>query len=162
MHSQDNAEQEFWAQVDKDGPLPSCAPHLGPCWVWIGQRDPDGYGFFYRLGPGIKSHRVAYEWLIGPIPLGCHIDHLCRLPSCVNPAHMEPVSIRENVLRGLGPTAQNARKTHCKRGHPFTPENTYQRKHGRECITCVRERYLRVSEDIVQRRRWAERRPRKR
>lgn len=86
-----------------------------------------------------KVHRVVYEALVGPIPDGMVIDHLCRQPSCVNPAHLEPVTRRENVLRGLTLPAANARKTHCKHGHEFTPENTYLFPTGtRGCRTCAR------------------------
>jgi len=83
-----------------------------------------------------------YEALIGPIPEGLVIDHLCRVRNCVNPAHMEPVTNTENVLRGTGPTAVNAQKTHCKHGHPLTPDNLVKRTDRRECMECrrIRER----------------------
>jgi hypothetical protein len=83
------------------------------------------------------AHRLAYELFVGPIPEGQTIDHLCRNRPCVNPGHLEVVDMRTNLLRGSSPTAQNARKTHCKHGHEFTPENTAL-KQGRYriCRTC--------------------------
>jgi hypothetical protein len=114
------------------------------CWLWRGGSrvtTPAGekYGDFYWGPPRIhiQAHRAAYELLVGPIPAGLTLDHLCRTTLCVNPEHLEPVTMRENALRGKGPTAVNARKTHCKRGHEFTPENTYvYPRGGRECRTC--------------------------
>lgn len=127
----------FWIKVDlsvADG-----------CWPWTGTIIPGkGYGSFKVNGQAVRVHRFAYELLVGPIPAGLQIDHLCRNRACVNPAHMEPVTNRENVLRGKGPSAENARKTHCARGHPFTPENVYRqpsRPHSRECRECARSRW---------------------
>lgn len=104
------------------------------CWLWK-KPTPNGYG---RVGL-VWAHRLAYELLVGPIPTGLELDHLCRAPACVNPAHLEPVTHFENLRRGNGPAAINARKTHCIRGHGFTAENTYRPPSGdRRCRTCVR------------------------
>ena len=85
------------------------------------------------------AHRVVYEILVGPIPVGLELDHLCRNRACVNPDHLEPVTTRTNLLRGYSPWACRARQTHCKRGHEFTPENTYGTGDGRRyCRTCRR------------------------
>lgn len=86
------------------------------------------------------SHRFAYELLVGPVPEGMQLDHLCRNRWCCNPEHLELVTPRENTLRGVGPSAVNAVKTHCKNGHEFTPENTRvdQRTGERGCWTCRR------------------------
>ncbi len=89
----------------------------------------------------VNAHRFAYELLVGLIPVGLQIDHLCRNPSCCNPTHMEPVLPTENLRRGFSPSALNARKTHCKHGHEFTEENTYIRPSTsgwRVCKECAR------------------------
>ena len=94
----------------------------------------------------VLAHRFAYELLRGPIPEGMTIDHLCRTRSCVNPEHFEVVTRGENVLRGVGPPAMNARKTHCAKGHPLVEGNLVlnRLKHGyRECLICSREYHLR-------------------
>lgn len=108
------------------------------CWLWLGSKDQKGYGYFGLAGKNKKAHRIA--WLIthGEIPDGLVIDHLCRVPSCVNPAHIEPVTNRENVLRGISPLANFAKLTHCKYGHPLTGDNVTPRGYGRRCKTCRR------------------------
>lgn len=107
------------------------------CWLWTGSLNTGGYGqLMVRAGVNRTVHRLAYQLLVGPIPQGLQLDHLCRTRSCFNPAHLEPVQARTNVLRGVGPAAANSRKTHCKHGHEFTPENTYLVRTGRECRTC--------------------------
>ncbi|MFF5703430.1 HNH endonuclease signature motif containing protein [Streptomyces sp. NPDC012794] len=99
----------------------------GSCWIWCGQRTRDGYGRYSGSG----AHRVIYEALVGPIPEGLEIDHLCRVVSCVNPEHLEPVDRLENMRR------RYEIYTHCKTGHEFTPENTYVMPNGRRsCRTC--------------------------
>jgi len=87
------------------------------------------------------AHRVYHEFFKGPIPEGFEPDHLCRVRHCVNPDHLELVTKKENILRGIGPAAENARKTHCPQGHAYAPANTYRSSRGeRVCRTCKRAR----------------------
>jgi hypothetical protein len=80
---------------------------------------------------------LVYELLVGPVGADLTLDHLCRNRACVNPDHLEPVTIAVNVLRGESPPARNARKTHCPQGHEYTPDNTYYNQKGwRACATC--------------------------
>lgn len=126
-------EIRFWQNVNGQA---------GPdgCWPWIGKLNADGYGLFTGSRRRVRAHRFAYELLVGPIPDGLVLDHLCRNPCCVNPTHLEPVTIRENVLRGVGPSAKHAVKTHCVNGHPFDSVNTHITAQGwRKCRACERE-----------------------
>jgi hypothetical protein len=110
------------------------------CWEWHGPLDSHGYGQA-RISRRMRlMHRAIYESMRGPIPTGLTLDHLCRIPSCVNPDHLEPVSHRENILRGIGPAAQNAKKTVCLHGHPLDGlryDHT-RRNPRRFCRTCGR------------------------
>ena len=106
------------------------------CWLWEGTMGDHGYGFLWSGGKNLQVHRWSYGYFVGPIPAGLQLDHLCRNRRCVNPAHLEPVTARENTLRGYGPTSLNAVKTHCKRGHPFDATNTGYEPKGRFCIPC--------------------------
>lgn len=131
-------EHRFWSKVKK----------TDLCWLWTAGRFPSScgyYGCFRADGRNIRAHRYAYELLVGPIPEGLQLDHLCRNTLCVNPDHLEPVTARENNMRGFGVGAEHARKTHCHRGHPFSDENTrINPKDGRRiCATCHRERNAR-------------------
>ena len=133
-------EKRFWPKVNKNGPVSDFRPDLGQCWLWTASKDGRGYGRFRFGGRTQYAHRIAYEWLVGPIPGGLGIDHLCRVHNCVNPAHLEPVTQRENILRGNGVAAQHVRKTHCLRGHPLSGENLYVTPCGwRACLACKRE-----------------------
>ncbi|HSS09404.1 MAG TPA: HNH endonuclease [Acidimicrobiales bacterium] len=121
--------ERFWSKV-KITPT---------CWLWTGNRNPNGYGILgITVVPGrrtkVGAHRIAYELLVGPIPEGLTIDHLCRVRHCVNPAHLEPVTQGENTRRG-----GNAKRTHCLRGHPLDGENLYIKPSGqRTCRACLR------------------------
>lgn len=130
----------FWQFVYPD-------PNTG-CWLW-GGATYCGYG---RVSAGgakartLVAHRVAYELLVGPIPVGLTLDHLCRVHECVNPTHLEPVTQRVNTLRGTGSGARAIRTGQCHRGHAFSPENTridIKKSDGipfRVCRACARTR----------------------
>lgn len=114
---------------------------LGDCWEWTGYRKSDGYG---RFSPAqhksTLAHRHAYETLIGPIPPGLVLDHLCRNHGCVNPDHLEPVTQAENLRRGYGPGWRAYRSGYCLRGHALTGENVGTQGPGwRYCKTCRAE-----------------------
>jgi hypothetical protein len=111
------------------------------CWL-METNEPHGYGKVWHEGRNAYAHRITYERFRQPIPTGLTIDHLCRVRNCVNPWHLEPVTMRENLLRGTGASAVNAKRTHCAQGHEFTEENTGVRKTGeRYCRACRREDY---------------------
>lgn len=118
------------------------------CWDWVGAVTRGGYGTVWVAGKQkvCRAARFYYEKEVGPIPDGLTIDHLCRNHLCVNPAHLEAVTNRENGLRGYGVGALNARKTHCKYGHPLSGDNLYKlwrrdvRAYERVCRECRRRR----------------------
>lgn len=121
------------------------------CWLWTGARHAKyGHGMFgyNAMGRNVTRyvHRWVYEQLVGPIPEGLVLDHVrergCTNTNCCNPAHLEPVSNGTNTLRGVGPTADRARQTHCKRGHPLSGENLYvhPKRGHRHCRECSRLR----------------------
>lgn len=137
--------ERFWAKVDKSGPTPANRPDLGPCWNWIGAKLWSGYGYVQVGWPGkrrnIRAHRISYELAKGKIPKELEPDHLCRNRACVNPNHLEAVTRKVNVLRGIGFAAVNAKKTHCPKGHEFTKQNTYYQNGGRRyCRECKLKR----------------------
>lgn len=123
-------EQRFWQKVEQSP----------DCWEWKAYRDNCGYGRF-KMGKSMRNaHAVAYELLVGEVPDGFELDHLCRNRGCVNPAHLEVVTHRTNTMRGVSPHALNAKKTHCINGHEFNAENTYFRPGPtprRDCRQCL-------------------------
>ena len=123
-------EDRFWSKVgytDYDG-----------CWRWKGTISDTGYGVLSINHKPNYAHRLAYQFMIGQIPEGLTLDHLCRNRTCVNPAHLEPVTAGENVLRGNSLNAINKRKTICVHGHPLSGDNLYTRPDNgnRQCKTC--------------------------
>ena len=106
------------------------------CWLWQGGRNNSGYGSF--RGQGV--HRYAYEKWVGPIAPRMTIDHLCKVKLCINPTHLEAVSLRENILRGRGWVWHHVQATHCPQGHPYDAENTNHRRGRRYCRACERAR----------------------
>lgn len=131
----------------------------GECWPWLGRRGRNGYGIAVipmSRGEGTSAHRLVWELLNGPVPDGWQVDHLCHDPAscalgsacphrcCVNPTHLEPVTPKTNLMRSGSFVAVNATKTHCYKGHPFGPENTYVAPNGRRaCRTCQRANWRR-------------------
>ncbi len=104
------------------------------CWEWLGRRNSSGYGMLGRRG----AHRLVYTLLKGDIPDGLQLDHLCRNRGCVNPDHLDPVTQKVNILRGVGATAQHARATHCPEGHPYEGDNLRVHTQGfRRCRACT-------------------------
>lgn len=114
----------------------------GGCWEWAGCYGAAGYGQVSINGKHASTHRVAYEHFTGQsIPDGMCIDHICRNPPCVNPNHLRVVTRQQNTIENsVSEPAINAAKTHCSRGHEFTPENTYVDPRGkRNCRVCIAE-----------------------
>ena len=114
-------------------------PNSG-CWLWAGPCYSNGYGDLRKNKWHMLAHRWSYEHFIGPIPEGLDLDHLCRVRSCVNPAHLEPVTRRINLLRGDTIPARFAARTHCLNGHELIPENFRKNARGRECRLCFNAR----------------------
>lgn len=113
------------------------------CWLWTGSHNGVGYGEVRINNKKKYVHRLMYENYKGEIPTGYQIDHLCRVPACCNPGHLEAVTPQENVLRGDGAKPKPYMlKTHCSQGHEYTELNSYIRKDGkgRNCVECVRKR----------------------
>jgi hypothetical protein len=138
----------FWRYVSKpDGEA--------GCWLWTAYVLPNGYGLFYDTGRRkVYAHRWSYGQRHGPIPEGHEMDHLCRNRRCVNPAHLEAVTHRENLLRGRTFAARNAAKTRCVHGHPLDDANTYRdpRTGARRCKTCNVETVRRAKARARERR----------
>lgn len=151
-------EYRFWAKVNKNGPV---FGDRGPCWLWTGSKNNTGYGQLYSNRDGdpfmVTAHRFSLRlvgiFLENGMDGGKPVcDHLCKNRLCVNPNHIRVTTQRINSVENSdSPLAKNAKKTHCAKGHPFTPENTrYIEKPGyitstgkrrgkcitRECMTC--------------------------
>ncbi len=129
-------EERFWPKVQK----------TESCWLWTGGLSDTGYGSISMNGKIDNAHRVAWKLMRGPIPAGMQLDHLCRVRHCVNPDHLEIVTRRTNILRGLGQSAIYARRETCGKGHPLKDPNLYHTKsrpNTRICKVCFLERRAR-------------------
>lgn len=113
----------FWSKVTEEG----------ACWIWTAAKS-SGYGRYKYSGRDLVAHRLAYRELVGWIPEGLVLDHLCRNRACVNPWHLDPVTDQVNLWRGMG----SGKETHCPHGHPYSGANLRRRRGRRECMTCVR------------------------
>lgn len=143
------ADAHIWrldaiAKAARERILPRLRQEENGCWVWTGHVTPNGYG---QVGMGRRLalvHRLMLElWEGAPLPEGCDVDHTCRNRACANPVHLEAVSRKENIRRGLN----GVLKTHCKHGHPWVEENIIVRKNGeRECRPC-RDAYQKARRD---------------
>jgi hypothetical protein len=127
------------ATIDRIMAKVSMEPNSG-CWLWLEATDLKGYALMIVNGKTKRVHRLAYESLVGPIPDGLQLDHLCRVRCCVNPKHLEPVTNRENGRRGIASQVNSDRQkaaTHCRRGHPYDSQS--KRTNGsRECKVCAK------------------------
>jgi hypothetical protein len=125
--------RRLWSKVDKHCP--------NGCWIWTGSENGAGYGELRIEYKKHYAHRLVYEIMKGSIPKGFHLDHLCRTPCCVNPDHLEAVTPRENVIRGISLSAQRAKQTHCKLGHPLAVVRKSGRRGCRICIGAYNKNY---------------------
>jgi len=123
-------QERFWAKVQ--------GGDVDTCWIWSASlKVRTGYGAF-RIGERIHStHKLAYEWMVGPVPEGLELDHLCRHRACVNPWHLEPVTPLVNSRRGA---RCRATTTECANGHSWAKETTVFYGGYRKCLTCSRDR----------------------
>lgn len=111
------------------------------CWEWTAARDRDGYGILTGAGTSsTKAHRIVYELMVGPIPVGLQIHHRCENRGCVRPDHLKPVTPRENLFASATVPAVNAAKTHCPQGHSYAEHGGVRRgRANRYCRVCMRE-----------------------
>lgn len=136
MQIDSTAADRFWTKVSK----------TDSCWLWKGTRTGKGYGIFTLGGKRKRAHQISYILSVGPIPDSLQLDHLCRNPTCVNPAHLEPVTSRENTIRGLrarfGRSSRKGipLKSSCKHGHPYSGDNllVVSTTGRRACRACMR------------------------
>lgn len=165
------ADLRFWEYVNKGGPVPSHRPELGSCWIWTGGLR-SGYGAFSESGRRanprqVGAHCFAYRLLVGPIPHGLELDHLCRVRACCNPAHLEPVTSSENKRRSplvgrhsnrdgqrVSAALRASGRLTCPNGHTWTEATAYRRpgdSEGRTCRPCNAEASARKRARIVER-----------
>jgi hypothetical protein len=125
-------------------------PNTG-CWLWAGPHDGKGYGFFKLNNRSVRAHRFSYEQVNGSIGAGLCVDHKCSVRCCVNPEHLEAVTLRENAVRTVKRGRhQHKSKTHCPRGHPYSGDNLRITAGGRQCRTCGRAATQRYNSKLLK------------
>lgn len=148
--------EERLSRLTREGDVPAFAPELGPCLLWIGGVDKDGYGYIRTNGRQVRAHRAAVEIADGkPIPPHLQVDHLCRVRNCMRRSHLDLVTLVENVKRGFSPSVALGKRTACGKGHDFTPLNTHiaLTRTGstyRICRACAAENARRRAERLRQ------------
>lgn len=128
---------------------------INSCWHWIGAKGSNGYGQMQMGERKQQAHRIAYELFVGPIPKDLTIDHICRVKECVNPKHLRPMTMLENVMDGC----KNLKKTHCPKGHEYDEANTIRYRTFRYCRACKqandRAHHVKYRDRILSRKREA-------
>ncbi|MEH0555992.1 HNH endonuclease signature motif containing protein [Streptomyces sp. B21-101] len=141
MGARPTPAERFAAKVNPAGPISLIRGVFGPCHVWTGSTDGDGYARFWLDGRNRRAYHVAYVAAHGPIPAGHDVDHHCRNRACVRGSHLRALTHRDNVLASGNVAAYRAAQTHCVNGHAFDAANTRRRKDGtRACRACERAR----------------------
>lgn len=131
------------------------SPFTSGCWIWRGSLSKDGYGTFF-IGKGCRAHRASYMFFVGDIPEGMTLHHTCNVRNCVNPAHLEPMPIGDNVMLGDTLPRRNLSKTHCLRGHEYSEANTYYTPINAECNYRNRRRSCRACRRQMYAEKWPE------
>ena len=159
------AEERFWPRVNPYGPVPPEHSELGPCWLWTGTPNKDGYGRIRVSRSSVPMvHRYLWEKVRGVVPDGHELDHLCEVRACVRPSHLEVVTHEENVRRGKGGEHWTA-KTRCPQGHEYDEQNTrINSKGARVCRQCStdKSREFRLADPQASRdrvRQWRQENP---
>lgn len=133
-----------FVQLNLDSPM-RCRNPLGyivqenGCWEWVGCITRTGYGLARphgRKGGGTQAHRAVYQMMVGPIPEGLVLHHVCRNRLCVRPDHLEAVTQHENLLMDGSTIASQVARTHCPQGHPYAGDNLIARDGRRHCRAC--------------------------
>lgn len=138
----------FWDKVEV---VADASTYPGPCWIWTYALSNQGYGTYWHEGATRSAYSVCYKTLIGEFSKTLQLDHLCRVRSCCNPDHLEPVTGQVNTLRGKTVSGLNNLKTRCNNGHEFNLSNTRISRQGRRvCRVCPREARARLTGEALE------------